>query len=373
MVENSGNTCKFIDFTCMLNKGIFLLLISLLFCGKIYSQNRNSPRSYVAYKAIDPIEIDGKADEKSWQLSSKSESFVDIEGEEEPRYNTFVKMLWDEQFLYFYARMEEPHIWATLKQRDTVIFYNNDFEIFIDPDGDTHNYYEFEMNALNTVWDLFLVKPYRESGPVIDSWDIQGLKSAVYIDGSLNNPADEDNFWSVEVAIPWEVLKEANSHGRLPENEFWRINFSRVNWDYKLQNGTYSRKKDESGEFLAEYNWVWSPQYVINMHEPERWGYVYFSAKPVGEEEKFGIPQDEKVKWLLYDLYKAQKSFQRKNNKWATSIKQLHKEELQLDNHKIAPVIEIHKSGWNILITSPFTGKTFLIREDGKFVEHNTF
>ncbi|CEN48597.1 hypothetical protein CCAN2_1920045 [Capnocytophaga canimorsus] len=50
---------------------------------------------------------------------------------------------------------------ATLKERDTVIFHNNDFEIFLDPDNDSHNYYEFEINALNTVWDLFLTKPYR--------------------------------------------------------------------------------------------------------------------------------------------------------------------------------------------------------------------
>lgn len=351
-------------------KNKFLLISVFLFYGISFSQSHPKPRSYVVYKTIGNIEIDGKADEDSWQKTPRSENFIDIEGEIKPKYDTFFKMLWDDEYLYVYVKMREPHVWGTLKQRDTVIFYNNDIEIFIDPDGDTHNYNEIEINALNTIWDLFIVKPYREPAPVIDSWDIRGLRSAVYIDGTLNDPVDKDNFWSVEVAIPWEVLKEANTHSRLPENEFWRINFSRVNWDFNLENGTYSRKKDESGKYLPEYNWVWSPQWVINMHEPEKWGYVYFSAKPVGEEENFSIPQDEKIRWLMYDLYKAQKSFHRENQRWAASIEELHSAPLRIGENNIAPVIEIHKCGWNILIKSPFTGKTFLIKEDGKFVEH---
>jgi len=84
----------------------------------------------------------------------------------------------------------QPHVWGNLKQRDTVIYLNNDFEIFIDPDGDTHNYYEFEFNALNTLWDLFLTKPYREKTVVLDNWDASGLISAVHVDGTLNNPND---------------------------------------------------------------------------------------------------------------------------------------------------------------------------------------
>ena len=57
--------------------------------------------------------------------------------------------------------MTEPDLWATLKKRDSVIFYDNDFELFIDPDGDTHCYYELEINSHGTEWDLFLDKPYR--------------------------------------------------------------------------------------------------------------------------------------------------------------------------------------------------------------------
>ena len=45
------------------------------------------------------------------------------------------------------------------------------------------------------------------------------------------------------------------------------------------------------------------------MHEPEKWGYVYFSSKQIGFKETFSIPQDEKIKWKLYELYRAQKAY----------------------------------------------------------------
>ncbi|MCH4822454.1 carbohydrate-binding family 9-like protein [Gramella lutea] len=342
-----------------------LLLLVVLFLGGSLLYSQKTPRSYIAYRTIDSIEVDGLANEASWAKVDYSSDFIDIEGEKTPKYRTNVKMLWDDTYLYFYAKMEEPHIWATLKQRDTVIFYNNDFEIFIDPDGDSHNYMEFEMNALNTVWDLFIVKPYREPSPIIDNWTINGLRTAVNINGTLNDPSDEDNFWSVEVAIPWEVLEEANVFGDGHINNFWRVNFSRVNWDFDLDGNTYSRKTDENGDFLPEYNWVWSPQGVINMHEPEHWGYVYFSSKNAGETDGFKIPLDEQIKWALFKLYRAQKAYKRKNGKWAEEIGEVLKTPMKINDQVLDTELENHSTGWNILAKSPFTGETYIIKEDG--------
>lgn len=344
--------------------GFTLLTLLVGFSGVA---QKIKPRSYVAHHIEAPVIIDGKGDETVWQQAEFSKDFIDIEGVKTPKYQTRVKMLWDNENLYFYAELKEPHIWATLKQRDTVIFYNNDFEIFIDPDGDTHNYYEFEMNALNTVWDLLLVKPYRESAPVLDSWDIQSLQSAVSINGTLNDSSDIDTSWSVEIAIPWTVLTEASGSNDLPIDKFWRINFSRVNWDHTLEDGNYSRKKDASGKFLPEYNWVWSPQGVINMHEPEHWGYVYFSPKPPTEKHVFTIPQDEKIRWKLYELYRKQKAYFSKNKVWATHLKELQAQTFKLETKTITPVLENHTYGWSITVESPFSNAVYSIREDGKF------
>ena len=346
----------------------FFILIVLQSCFSLSLGAQSiAPRSYTAYKLDESLTIDGLAEEKAWQLAPWSADFTDIKGESIPNYKTQLKMLWDAQHLYVYARMEEPHIWGTLKQRDTVIFYNNDFEMFIDPDGDTHNYMELEINALNTVWDLFLSKPYRENGKILDHWDIKGLKSAVAYQGTLNDPSDIDTAWTLEIAIPWEVLREGG--GPLPENNFWRINFSRVQWQFDLLENRYQRQKDTSGQYVSESNWVWSPQGVINMHEPEHWGYVYFSSTSISLQqfEVFKIPKDEKIKWKMYQLYRAQKAYYHKHQYWATDLKSLHSEPLIVEGELLQPKLEVHTTGWNLSIRSPFTSNDLIIREDGYF------
>ena len=47
----------------------------------------------------------------------------------------------------------------------------------------------------------------------------------------------------------------------------WRVNFSRVEWEFERYKGGYLKK-----EGVPCDNWVWSPMGVINMHEPHMWG-----------------------------------------------------------------------------------------------------
>ncbi|MBF4507431.1 carbohydrate-binding family 9-like protein [Flavobacterium sp. JLP] len=347
------------------------LTVVLLFISVAgFSQLKKStiiPKTYVAAKATNPILIDGEEGDASWNKAEWTDIFEDIENNVKPKYATKVKMLWDETNFYILAKIDEPHVWANLKQRDTIIFYNNDFEVFIDPDGDTFNYYELELNALNTAWDLFLSKPYRENDNVVlNDWNIPGLKSAVKIHGTLNNPNDTDEGWMLEMAIPWASYKTSYFDQNVPVDKFWRVNFSRVNWQHTLKDGTYERKKDASGKFLPEYNWVWSPMGVINMHEPEKWGYVYFSSKE--GKQSFTIPQDEKVKWELYNLYRAQKEYYQKNKTWAKSLVNLTKETIIVDGKILKPLIENHTAGFNISVKSPFSDQTFIIKQDGKII-----
>ena len=167
-------------------------------------------KGYVCYHARDPIRIDGRIDEDAWTSAPWTDAFVDIQGDvrPRPRFGTRAKMLWDDTYFYVAALLEEPHVWATLTKHDSVIFQDNDFEIFIDPDGDNQEYYEIEINALNTEWDLLLKKAYRDQGPAINEWEVPGLKTAVHVNGTLNKLADTDTSWSVEFAIPWKVLAE---------------------------------------------------------------------------------------------------------------------------------------------------------------------
>jgi hypothetical protein len=275
------------------------------------------PLGYLCGLAESPPQIDGRLDDAAWAQVDWTADFVDITGDSAlaPRYRTRAKLLWDSQYLYIGADLEEPHLWASLTERDAVIYHDNDFEVFIDPDGDTHDYYELEINALGTVWDLLLTAPYRDGGHAVDGWDIAGLKSAVHLDGTLNDPSDIDRGWNVELALPWRALEECAAHSSFPDDpyEVWRINFSRVQWTLDIEQSGYRKRVDAAtGAPLAEDNWVWSPQGLVAMHYPELWGFVCFSQK----QSRIGIgniPRDSE--WPCHPLsplrlfYYAQRRF----------------------------------------------------------------
>ena len=125
-----------------------------------------TPNRYVCYRSCEALTVDGHLTEPSWKRAPWTPLFADIEGDAGPlpRFGTRVMMLWDDDFFYFGVDMEEPHVWGTLTKRDSVICQDNDFEIFVDPDGDGEHYMEFEINPLNTVWDLYLDKAYNKGG-----------------------------------------------------------------------------------------------------------------------------------------------------------------------------------------------------------------
>ncbi len=284
-----------------------------------------NPERYIAYRTPAPLEIDGHLDEPAWEAASWTANFVDIEGNggPTPRFRTRVKMLWDDVNLYVATELEEPHVWGTLVERDAVIFYDNDFEIFIDPDGDTHHYYELEINALGTLWDLFLVKPYRDGGPAINGWYIRDLQAAVWVDGTLNRPADQDRGWTVEVAIPWAALAEAADRPSPPEpGDQWRVNFSRVEWRTDAVDGSYVVRKDTlPGRTRPEDNWVWSPQGLIDMHYPEMWGLVQFAASEVGSGiEAFEERPEDRARWFLRQVYYAERRWHTRHGRYSADI-----------------------------------------------------
>jgi hypothetical protein len=323
-----------------------------------------SPKRYVCQKAHEPIPIDGRLDKPVWRRAEWTDPFVDIEGarKPQPRKRTRVKMLWDDDYFYVGAELEEDEIWATLTERDSVIFHDNDFEIFIDPDGDTHNYYELEINALNTVWDLLLVKPYRDGGPCVNGWDASGIRTAVHIEGALNDPSADNRFWSVEVAMPWRILKECAPDGRPPvPGEYWRINFSRVEWRVEVKDGKYVKQTDPAtGRPYPEDNWVWSPMGLINMHYPELWGYVVFAEN--GTPDRFTPPPDEQIKWELRKIYYRQRNHFAETGTYARDFAALKGS----DAWSIEPRIETTEKLFLASAPASDGNGRWYIREDGK-------
>lgn len=205
------------------------------------------------------MKIDGKVTDKEWAAAVPCSDFRDIRGEgwAAPKYQTTFRMLWDDDNLYISAVLEEPDVKAKVSERDDIVYRDNDFEVFLNPYSDSILYYEFEINALGTVMDLLMDKPYSKGGTYIMTWDFPGLKTAVKVQGTLNKSTDTDKGWSVEIMIPFRGLKRGGDDPL--KNKEWKANFSRVEWLTK-----------------PEENWVWSPTGVVDIHHPDRWGTIRF-------------------------------------------------------------------------------------------------
>jgi hypothetical protein len=279
------------------------------------------PRQYIAYKAEHGPVMDGRLDEPFWEEVDFTEEFMDIQGPQLPKpwFITKAKMRYDDKFLYIGGYVQETQIWANITEHDQVIFNDNDFEVFIDPGMTTHYYKEYEMNAHNANWDLCLDKPYLNGGNENSSrvfgkngFDMlpYGLESAVYIKGVLNDPSADNRYWTVEIKFPFEGLAVNETNINVPPKakDLWKINFSRVEYKVKDVDGHYELiNKSAPCE-----NWVWAPLDIIDMHLPERWGYLQFSEAPPRRDHLHFDPTFN-LRTAMFQLYAAELAYKQDN------------------------------------------------------------
>ena len=339
----------------------------LVVCGQVFAQSLfekherflTEPPCYVCLRAAEAINIDGELDEASWKNAAGTAPFVDISGKgfPAPKFRTTAKMLWDDDFLYVAAEMEEPNLQAILTEHDSIIYRDNDFEVFLDPDGDGKNYFEIEVNALGTIFDLMLDKPYRVGGNFLTQWNCPGLKVAVRLAGTLNDASDSDRGWTVEMAIPRKALM-LNFNNPLQAGKCWRVNFSRVQW---LKKGG------------PEENWVWSPTGRIDMHMPDRWGYVFFSNGEAGNKLSpsacFASPHPSSVYKLLWAMFYEQREHFSREQNYLRAPEQFfltEKETARLPRGtKLA--VEATQNTFRVIADVPAENKRYSVDEQGEF------
>jgi hypothetical protein len=260
---------------------------------------QNEIARYTAQRTAGPIHIDGKLDEPSWKFAAASPRFVDIIAGGRAIHDTRASVLWDDEYLYVAYRVEEPFVHAKFTRHNDFIYQDNDVECFI---AGPHAYYEFEINAFNTCYEVFFVwqDTFEASGlsklPEFQraklvpfngvgftnhvrggrlgnfNHALPGLRTAVHIDGTINDDTDRDRGWTVELAFPWQSLKWLATDGRaLPpgNGDTWRMDFSRFN--------TYKEAppaKDSGG-------WFWTRHGVWDSHIPECFACITFSTNSV--------------------------------------------------------------------------------------------
>lgn len=342
---------------------LFCLCLAGVFAAQaqeIDSKLLQSPRIYIAKKTTGTITIDGKADEAQWNKADWTVDFSDItDGENKPAaYTTRGKLLWDDNYVYLYVAFEEPHVWATLKEHDSSVFQDNALEVFIDPDDDTHNYVEFQINAFTTVWDLIMNLPYRNGGRSLSDWDIKGLQKAVHVNGTLNDPTDEDRGWGVELAFPIKSIL-GGRRAAIKPGDYWRMNFSRVQRETEVQDGQYQRKSDGNGRPLAPEYWVWSPVGAVNLHFPERMGYVLFA-----EDDGNPVPptidhEEEGMRLELWKYYYVQQAYQGEHGAYAADLRAL-RDAYPKDQLAVTDAIQLFATPYQFLLRYNYPNGQFI-------------
>lgn len=298
------------------------------------------PTHYVAPKTslLSPSSLDGDLTKAAWDAATWTSDFVDIQGSPPlptPRFRTRAKMLWDDDYLYVGAEITEPNVWATLTDPQTIIFHDNDFEVFIDSNATNYMYKETEVNAFGTLWSLCLNKPYGDGGyenstrvmePGFDMME-HGLKSAVQITppSCINDySASPCTGWTVELAMPLSEIQVNASHP-VDVGEYWRIDFSRVEWRV-LPNATSPTTYSRDPAYPNEDNWVWNAIGPIAMHNPDMWGILQFGDESTETSSTSSmVPYAEwPVRRLAMNVYYASHSYQGANNgTWTSDVELL--------------------------------------------------
>ena len=251
-------------------------MVLLLLSGLVQAQDLPT---YTCWKTDLPPVIDGKGDDEVWRQTRAME-LVDVRflsGDRFPSRPTQVRMAWDDQAIYLLFTAEDPDVWSVMRNRDDHLWNEEVVEIFADPDGDGLNYAEIEVNSLGTVLDLLMSRPWKQGGTGDFSWN-PAHEVAVHVEGSPNDPSDEDQYWSTEMALPWEAFRAGSldvaGDRSLPPapGDQWRFNFYR-----------YERIRKNGEETEVEYS-AWSPVGRVDFHVPERFGIVVFAQSGTAVE-----------------------------------------------------------------------------------------
>jgi len=325
---------------------------------------------YVCRKMRNTPEIDGRITEEEWGVSAWTYDFGDITGGSvEQAHGTRARLAWDDEFLYLAARMEEPRIMTRAAPRDGDLWQQDCFELFIDPDGDTHQYVEIAVSPAGTVLDLFLVRPYRDGGPALRGWDADGMIAAVALEGTADEPSDTDDSWSVEAAVPWSALSGFAGTGAPPaEGDIWRLNMSRIRWDTIVEGGRYIKATDPgTGRPEDPEVTSWSPQGIGNMHYPEMWGMVMFTGAPGPHTAgSFEPGAEARAHDVLREIYYAQKSLRMSGEPFAADPRSLGVTAAAAHGYSSPPGISVTPSFFEAWLTAEDGTHSIRISHDGR-------
>lgn len=213
--------------------------------------------SYDVHRTASPIDVDGRLDEAAWKQSPPIAFQFPWPQQTGAKQKTFVRLLWDDQFLYAGYQVDDTDIISLYNSHDDPTYKDDAVELFINPDPAQNSYYGLEINARAIVYDYLYIYPKL----LLKRIDFDGLRIASYLHGTVNVRGDTDQGWTIELAIPWRNFEElAKKLPPAPGTE-WTANLNR--WD-----GVEPERR------LSQ--WSDSGMVQPNPHNPERFGRLRF-------------------------------------------------------------------------------------------------
>ena len=140
---------------------------------------------------LDRLDHPGRRlDEPAWQAAAPSSDFLRLElfKKDAPPAKTTVKLLYDDDAVYFGIYCAEPSMSRIATGRNTDAFSAGCVEVFLAPDGRSPNFYQFVVGINNVRWDRY----WGEKGHIFR--DHNGLWTSAVFRGS--------DFWTAEIRIP---------------------------------------------------------------------------------------------------------------------------------------------------------------------------
>jgi hypothetical protein len=230
------------------------------------------PLEYSCLRTVTAPVIDGKLEDEIWRQTPATEPFtrLDPDAKDGQDLKTTGRMAWDSQYLYVAWECEDPDVWATYTDHDAYLWEQEAVEVYVDPDGDGANYREIEISPRNVTVDLNISRANLLGQPAEGLlgilWDAGGMKTAVEVQGTLNQREDTDKGWTVEAAIPWSNFV-TNGKAVPSLGDAWRIQLFRIDRSNKVAHAQFS---------------AWSPTPVF--HRPSCFGRVIFTGNPYHDD-----------------------------------------------------------------------------------------
>lgn len=192
---------------------------------------------YPCFFTGERLVIDGHLTEASWKKAKILDFFVPV-ANKPVISKTEGRILWSKEYLYVGFKAYDRDIWGYLTERDSPTCSEDVLEFFFTPHANAAPYYNFEINALGTVYDACNINRYAGGGRMQRwaRWNCPGLKVGIQIKGTLNDCTDEDEYWQMEAAIPFASLPSLK--GKTPAaGDAWKFHLARYDYSVYLQNG----------------------------------------------------------------------------------------------------------------------------------------